>query len=318
MNSFFKKFKKVGGISLLKQYWQAGVLFYAIIELIRHGTSQKALELLRLSVQFKINQKLKKKYSYCFKEIDTIDFSKLEQKQSNKVWICWLQGMESAPELVKYCFSSIKQNLSNSEIIIITKENYKNYVSFPHFIIGKWDKGIITNTHFSDLLRLELLLRYGGLWLDATVLCSSNKIPDYILDSNLFMYQLLKPGLDGHILNVSTWLISACSNNKIIYSVKALLYEYWKKNDIMIDYFLIHHFFALAIEQYHEEWSHVFPYCNSIPHILQLNLFEQYNENLWETLSEINPFHKLTYKLNEKQNNLKSTYFEKIIREKIC
>ena len=34
------------------------------------------------------------------------------------------------------------------------------------------DSGQITKTHLSDLLRLELLIRYGGTWIDATVFCT--------------------------------------------------------------------------------------------------------------------------------------------------
>ena len=293
MNSFFEKFKKFGGANLIKQYWRAGVLFFAITELLRLGTSQKALEILRLSVQLKINQKLKKKYSYCFDEINSIDFSKLEQKRSNKVWLCWLQGIETAPELIKYCQASIIRNLQQAEIILITKDNYKNYVSFPDYIVQKWEKEIITDVHFSDLLRVELLLKYGGLWLDATVLCTSSKIPDYIFNSSLFMYQILKPGLDGHILNVSTWLISACSNNKIIYSVKTLLYEYWQKENHMIDYFLIHHFFALAIEKYRDEWEKVPKVSNSTPHIMLLSII---NKPYTPATKKVSCFHKLGYK----------------------
>ena len=34
----------------------------------------------------------------------------------------------------------------------------------------KHKNNIIDNTHFSDLLRLELLIKYGGTWIDASVL----------------------------------------------------------------------------------------------------------------------------------------------------
>jgi hypothetical protein len=36
--------------------------------------------------------------------------------------------------------------------------------------LEKYQKKIIDNTHFSDLLRLELLIKYGGTWIDASVL----------------------------------------------------------------------------------------------------------------------------------------------------
>ena len=80
-----------------------------------------------------------------------------ENIQKEYVWFCWLQGIENAPKLVQDCYASIKYWLKDNEIIVITESNYKEYVEFPDYIIEKWKKGIITNTHFSDLLRIELI-----------------------------------------------------------------------------------------------------------------------------------------------------------------
>jgi len=303
MNSFWKTFRKVGGFTLLKSYWRAGVLFFAITEILRLGTSQKALEILRLSVQFKIYNKLKRRYQKVFKEVDAIDFSKLPQEQSNKVWICWLQGIENAPEIVKLCYESVKKYMSDREIIVITKDNLDQYVHFPDYILEKWKKGVIINAHFSDLLRLELLIKYGGLWLDATVLCTSNSIPSYMLNSDLFIYQVLKPGQDGHILLVSNWLISASSNNKMLIGVKLILLNYWKKEKNCIDYYIFHYFFTMAIEQYPELWNKVSKVSNSTPHIMLLSLI---NNTYTENVKYMSCFHKLGYKYGIDAKKLES------------
>ena len=104
--------------------------------------------------------------SYSWLKIE-LELNEMPSKK-DYVWFCWLQGIDSAPKLVQDCYNSIRYWLKDKEIIVITKENYKQYVEFPDYIIEKWEKGIISNTHFSDLLRLELLIRHGGLWLDAT------------------------------------------------------------------------------------------------------------------------------------------------------
>ena len=75
--------------------------------------------------------------------------------QDKKVWICWFQGIENAPMIVKNCYESICYWLKDYEIVVITEENYKSYVQFPTVIEEKRKKGIITDAHFSDLLRLE-------------------------------------------------------------------------------------------------------------------------------------------------------------------
>lgn len=78
-------------------------------------------------------------------------------------------------------------NNPDKEVILISYDNLEEYVHFPDYILEKWKKGQITNTHMTDLLRLELLIKYGGMWLDATVYCSSPNIPDYFLIRSYFL-----------------------------------------------------------------------------------------------------------------------------------
>ena len=62
------------------------------------------------------------------------------------------------------------------------------YVDIPDYILQKYRAGKMTRTHFSDILRLHLLSRYGGVWIDSTILMTEH-LPKYILDSPLFIYQ---------------------------------------------------------------------------------------------------------------------------------
>ncbi len=50
--------------------------------------------------------------------------------------------------------------------VLITADNYTDYVEMDSIIVEKWKKGIINNTKFSNSLRLELLVKYGGIWID--------------------------------------------------------------------------------------------------------------------------------------------------------
>jgi len=45
-------------------------------------------------------------------------------------------------------------------------------VELPGYIVEKWEKGRIPAAMFSDLLRVELLIKYGGTWIDSTVFCT--------------------------------------------------------------------------------------------------------------------------------------------------
>ena len=305
-------FRKQGGMKLIRQYAKSGSLGTAVGEFALLGKSRTALEILRLSTQLKTKQKLEEKYRATLEAFDKEYDNSLPHKTGNKVWICWFQGIENAPALVQKCYESVKKNLTDREIVLITSKNMNQYVQFPDFILEKWQKGIITHTHLTDLLRLELLIRYGGMWLDATVFCTENRksIPEYFFDSDLFVFQSLRPGRDGHCQYISSWLVSAKTNNKILMATRELCYEYWKTNNSMADYFLLHDFVSIVLDKHQDEWKAVVPRDNAAPHILLLRLFDQYDERMWNAIKEQTPFHKLTYKFSEEETKNKDTLYK--------
>ena len=315
MEKLNKIFKKQGGFKLIKQYIKGGGLFIAILDFIFLGRSQTALEILRLSTQLKTKNKLKRKYR---KKLEFFDNNYIENshKNSNYIWICWLQGIENAPELVQKCYQNVINNFPSKKVILITENNMNEYVQFPNYITEKYKKGKISKTHLTDLLRLELLIKYGGLWLDSTVLSTANEkdIPDYYFDSDLFLYQNLKPGKDGASIFVSSWLISAKTNNKILEATRYLCYEYWKKSNELMDYFLLHIFLCICLEKYEIEWKRIIPKSNSEPHILLLRLFDEFDSRTWHSIKKDNPFHKLSYKFCKDLTNKENTYYSKIIK----
>ncbi len=314
MKKFLVLFNKVGGKEVLKQYYRAHVLLFAIVQTFMQGFSRKSLEIVRLSVNNRVLCKLRKKYARFIRDFKASAQSG-ERKHSNKVWVCWLQGMEQAPELVQKCYTSLQKNLTDREIILLTEENYRQYIRLPEFIEEKARKGIISRAHYADLMRLELLLKHGGTWIDATVLCTGEEIPGYMLDSELFVFQNLKPGLDGHATTISNWFITACTGHPLLQLTQALLYDYWRKHDKLVDYFIFHDFFQLAIETYPEEWEKVVPFSNAVPHILLLRLFEHCEEDTLRAVMAMTPFHKLTYKFDQAEVQKEGTYYRYLISE---
>ena len=137
-----------------------------------------------------------------------------------------------------------------------------------------------------------------------------------MLDSELFMFQNLKPGADGSVLNISSWFMTSCANNKIMLAVRALLWEYWKKNNRLIDYFLLHHFIVMAGERYQEDWNKIVQFPNSLPHVLLLMMFEEFDQEKWDAVTNACPFHKLAYKRSKEEMEKKGTYYVCLISKK--
>ena len=75
--------------------------------------------------------RLKNKYSYIINK----GIKKEKSEKSDKIWICWFQGVDNAPKLVQKCIESIKENVKEKEVIIIDLKNYKKYITLPTIII---------------------------------------------------------------------------------------------------------------------------------------------------------------------------------------
>jgi hypothetical protein len=159
------------------------------------------------------------------------------------------------------------------------------------------------------LLRLKLLITYGGTWIDSTVFCSTTAIPDFMLNSELFLFQTLKPGVDGHPTAISNWFITAEVGNDILRLTYQLLLSYWKTHDYAIDYFIFHYFFQIAIETFPNIWKKVVPVTNEQPHVLLLHWNEPYDQEFYNSILKLSPFHKLTYKVKPELKQKQGTIY---------
>lgn len=212
-----------------------------------------------------------------------------------RVWICWLQGMENAPKIVQDCYESVCYWMKDWNITVITKDNMNQYVTFPDYIISKWKSGIISNTHLSDLLRLELLIRYGGLWLDSTTYMTG-VLPSYIVNSDFFVYR--NGWMDMEMINMASWLMySKYAGNKILCETQSLLYKYWERYSFIKNYFLMHIFFRMVTDENKELWEQV-PMINHMDsHFLMQELPKKYDALRCKQIMQLTPIHKLTYKV---------------------
>jgi hypothetical protein len=257
---------------------------------------------------------LKKKYfNSAISNRDWEDKPKV--KNNNTIWMFWLQGMENAPELVKRCYESIKNNFPEKNIIVIDEDNFFEYVKLPDYIVDKWKKGLITTTHLSDLVRLSVLIEKGGYWIDATVLCTDASLIRMMEDEPLFMYSFYYFGFNPEIMEFNSWFIYSCTNNNILCLVQKLLYLYWKENNRLVDYFLIHLFITMAVRYYDEEFKRM-PIVSQVDsHILATYIFDDYNQEKYDILKAQCGIHKLSTKFDENQKTKKGTFYDVVIRQ---
>lgn len=264
-----------------------------------------------LQVRYKNYSYLKKKYG---KYIEKLDYpADCKKEKSRDIWICWLQGEENAPELVKVCIGSVRKYMGDYNIHIITFENMENFIQFPQYILEKWRGGKISNTLMSDLIRTELLVQYGGLWLDATVLLTA-PVPEYVFEKELFMYTHSYP--DDVTMVFNSWLIYSDGNSRLLRVTRDLLHEYWKQENVTREYFMWHLFMTMATEKYPEDTVQINYVTDELPETLARIIFRPYEEKFWKALTLMTSVHKLSNKFCV-PDDIGQSYFEKVISKEL-
>lgn len=156
------------------------------------------------------------------------------------IWICWWQGEADMPPLIRACVESIKRNIpTDMTLRLITLDNCLDYVTFTPTIINKFDAGHISYTHMSDLLRSELLYRYGGMWIDVTYYVS-NKIPIEEISAYDWYTLVFNEPLWNLDLIQGRWassLMYSKPKHPIMQFLTEALWIYWETETSPIDYF---------------------------------------------------------------------------------
>lgn len=233
-----------------------------------------------------------------------------------KIWMCWWQGEENAPEIVKACIGSVRRNAGDHEVIVITDENLFDYVHIPDWVLEKARAGIMSRTHLSDLLRLSLLAEHGGLWLDATFFCAG-PVADYF---DLPIWSIKRPDYlhasvaCGMFANYSLGCDEA--HRRVFATLRDCYLEYWRKCDELIDYLLTDYLIVLA-QRHDPSVAAAFasiepnnPRCDDLILILD----RPFDQSAWSELLLDTGLFKLTWKQEfPKQTDGRQTYYGRLL-----
>ena len=234
------------------------------------------------------------------------------------IWSIWWQGEDSAPELVKMCFSAINRYRGSHPFKIITRNNFKDYIDLPEHIIRKVQGGIITLTHLSDIIRFYLLAHYGGLWLDATIL-PVRDIPAEIFSYDYYVIRH-EENPCSYGVNRDRWisfLQAAKKGSPLCTFGYDFLAEYWKEQTILIDYMLIDYALETAYQEFPEyrNFLQAVPMNNPDVDNLRPILGEKWDSQKFAELSASTDFFKLTYKHTfSKAKHGQDTFYGHFIR----
>ena len=231
-----------------------------------------------------------------------------KNSKKNYIWFFWWQGKDNMPIVPQMCYKTlIKNKPQNYEVIFIDKNNYAEYAKMPEYIMKKLEEKKFTLTHFSDLLRQELLCEHGGFWIDSTVFCP-NELDNYNFEQYKFWSVKLpfeKISKKSYGQNISKgmysgFLLKSDVDSFLMNFLKECNFNYWNNHEFLIDYFIQ----ILLIRLAYEKIPVVKKEVDDIE-INNTNLYEldkimnkKFDKELFDMLINDNYFFKLSWKKN--------------------
>jgi hypothetical protein len=232
-----------------------------------------------------------------FRRVATVPRNPPNPSMRKTIWTCWFQGRETAPPIVKKCLSSWERNNPGWEFRCLDATSIERYVGLGQHI--DLNRQSLTAPSLSDILRILLLREFGGVWVDAT-LCCNRPLDEWltgVMAEGFFAFAA--PGPDRPL---SSWFLSAASDNYLISSWCRRTLEYWSNRPDSNDYFWFHHLFRDMCESDRvamEKWTRVPKVSADGPHALQLRglMHHPSERRMIESIDWATPVFKLTHRL---------------------
>lgn len=165
-----------------------------------------------------------------------------------KIWVCWLQGEEQMPAVVRKCLAALRANANGHEVIVLSEQNLKEYVTVSPHIYELYRKQVIKPAHFADILRVNLLAQQGGVWIDATLLATAPISDDWFT----YDFYSIKIQPYGNHISQCRWSVFALGATKgapLFVNLARAIDSYLASNDTFLDYFMFDHLIDLLYQE---------------------------------------------------------------------
>lgn len=141
------------------------------------------------------------------------------------IWFLWFQGKEQMPDLVRHCFDSWQRHHPDWEIVFLSDKNLARYLDIQDIIEER--EIALYPAAKSDVIRINLLKRYGGVWVDATTFCMQ-PLDDWLPEKmNTGFFAFNRPGKDRML---SSWFLAAEENHLLIENYAERVNTFWRKH----------------------------------------------------------------------------------------
>lgn len=187
------------------------------------------------------------------------------------VWLYWDKGEAAAPPLVRACITSWREQNPTWRVEVLDR------AAAAAIVAGPDDGGTMSVQAYSDLLRLRLLERHGGVWADATVYCLQpldHWLPP-LTRHGFFAFVwtetdswLLWPNMRRL---VTSWFLAAAPGHPLVTDWAGHSFAYWQGRSRPHDYYWVHLIFEYLVRTdrgFRREWERM-PKLGAVgPHLV--------------------------------------------------
>ena len=124
------------------------------------------------------------------------------------IWRYWGQGWNNVPFMIKYCSESIRHYAKDWNIVDLDATSIGRYIQLPEELLKIENFPVAT---LADLIRIMLLEKYGGVWIDATIFLNTELTPFLEpVDGDFFCFWRHKEKV-----TMSNWFLAAAKGSYI-------------------------------------------------------------------------------------------------------
>lgn len=222
------------------------------------------------------------------------------------IFMLWFQGWQQAPKIVKQCALSWQRHNPDWQVVRLDSQTLQGWSRWKRHIPNIESK-TLTKQAASDLIRLDLLSQYGGIWADATCYCTQ-PLDDWLAlgsEDPFFAFRCHK-----NPDKISSWFLAADPESQILQHWHRSAIDYWQTKSKADNYYWVHNLFHKIVREspLQQYWQSVPSLTNEAPHFFHRHGFSgPVDELTRETIANPPPLLKLTWKRRDVQDRPRIT-----------
>lgn len=214
-----------------------------------------------------------------------------------RLYTFWNSPLDTAPPLVQACISEMTRLHADlpTPLTVLDGASARELVEIPDAVADALEKD--HPAHFSDFVRVSVLDRLGGIWVDATCWAPA-PLPQAV--APLLTAGALYPRWTRR--QIGNWFIAAVPRTPLIRLQRLALDAWWRSGGGIPDYFLYHRIFEVLLDlvpEFRGQWDAVPTLSSAASHLLQLGMMQPWDADAMRFVAGTSIVQKLSYKYDD-------------------